>query len=400
MTPESVDQDAAMLRHRLAQQIADEGKVRSPQWLEAIANVPRHEFVQEFFTRVEDGAGPTLWEPTDPQRSGVRRWLELAYTDSSHVTQLDGHLAPFDVTSGVNGTPTSSSTLPSLVVQMWEDLDARDGDRVLEVGTGTGYSTALGCYRLGDKNITSIEVDPSIAAKARQSLERVDYHPHLIAGDGLNGVPDGAPYDRIIATCALRSVPPAWIEQSRRGTVILVTLSGWLGGTGLAKLTVTGTGTAEGRFLPGYVSFMPARAHASQPATIPVLDDKAPLRSTAFGPDVISSYGAAQMIAQLAAPDAQYLQLIADDGAAEHLVVQDDSSYAHFAGEPGNWAVQQGGPVQLWDKVEEALAKWHASGQPNLDTFRIRVTPDRQVIDVAGWTGELPTRTIGGSSTG
>ena len=386
-----VDQDAALLRRRLAEQIADEGKVRSQQWREAVENVPRHEFVHEFFTRVEDEAGPTLWEPADPQRSGVRRWLELAYTDTSHVTQLDGHVAPSDVTSPVNGTPTSSSTLPSLVVQMWEDLDTREGDQVLEVGTGTGYSTALGCYRLGDENITSIEIDPSVAAKAQRALGRLGYHPHLVAGDGLNGVPDRAPYDRIIATCGLRNLPLAWIAQSRPGTVILVTLSGWLGGTGLARLTVTGAGTAEGSFLPGYVSFMPARAHAPQPAIVPVVADGVPSRSTAFGPDVISSYGPAQMVAQLAAPNAQYLQLIAEDGIPEHLVIQADDSYAVFTGEPGNWAVRQGGPEQLWDKVEDALAKWHTSGEPNLDTFRITVTPDRQVIDVAGWTGVLPT---------
>lgn len=173
--------------------------------------------------------------------------------------------------------------------------------------------------------------------------------------------------------------------------MILVTLAGWLGGTALAKLTVTGAGTAEGSFLPGYVSFMPARAHASQRAVIPVLANGVPSRSTEFGPDVISSYGPAQMVAQLAVPSAQYLQLIADDGVPEHLVVQDDESYAAFTGQPGNWAVRQGGPEQLWDKVERALARWHASGKPNLDTFRITVTPDHQVIEVAGWIGVLPT---------
>jgi protein-L-isoaspartate O-methyltransferase len=58
-----VDQDAARLRHRLAQQIADEGNVRSPQWRDAVESVPRHEFVPEFFNRVDAEAGPTLWAP-------------------------------------------------------------------------------------------------------------------------------------------------------------------------------------------------------------------------------------------------------------------------------------------------------------------------------------------------
>lgn len=167
---------------------------------------------------------------------------------------------------------------------MWEDLDVHDGHRVLEIGTGTGYSTALGCHRLGDDNVTSVEVDPEIAGTARHALDRAGYHPHLVLDDGLVGAPDGAPYDRIIATCSLRHVPAAWIEQAKPGTVILVTLSGWLGGTGLAKLTVTGPDTAEGGFLPGYVSFMPARAHSPDPAVIPDLSKGAASRKTTLGP--------------------------------------------------------------------------------------------------------------------
>jgi methyltransferase of ATP-grasp peptide maturase system len=397
VTPETVAQEAARLRERLAFDLAEAGHLRSKQWRAAIEDVPRHEFVPEFFAKIDVEAGPTLWDPIDAQRSGPERWLKMAYADVSHVTQLDGHLAPSDVAAAVDGNPTSSSTMPSLVARMWEDLDVRDGDQVLEIGTGTGYSTALGCQRLGEQNITSVEVDAAVGARAAEALDRAGYHPHLIVGDGLAGVPDYAPYDRIIATCSLRHIPPAWLEQSKPGTVILVTLSGWLGGTGLAKVTVTGPGTAEGSILPGYVSFMPARAHMPEPAIIPDLEDDAAPRPTVLGPDTITTYGPAQMVAQLAIPEAQYLQLSPDDGMPEHLLVQPDDSYAAFTGEPGRWMVQQGGPQKLWDKVEAGIAAWTSAGKPTLDTFHISVTPADQRIrlDNNGFAWPIFTSTPG-----
>ncbi|WP_369334346.1 hypothetical protein [Nonomuraea deserti] len=82
------------------------------------------------------------------------------------------------------------------------------------------------------------------------------HEPELITGDGLHGHPDSAPYDRIIATCAVRHIPRAWLRKSRKGAIILATLSGWQHGFGLVKMTVDGPGTAHGTFLPGHVSFI------------------------------------------------------------------------------------------------------------------------------------------------
>lgn len=245
MNPDEVAKEASGLRHELAVRLELDGHIRTPQWRAAVEEVPRHEFIREFFDRVDAPNSPTLWDPISSERSTPERWLRLAYKDASHVTQLDGKTAPADVAGPVEGNPTSSSTMPSLVARMWEDLDVRDGDRVMEIGTGTGYSTALGYQRLGADKITSVEVDPRLAERARQALARAGYDPHLVVSDGEKGSPDGAPYDRIIATCSFRYVPRAWLEQSKPGTVILVTLSGWLGGTGLVKLTVTGDGTAN-----------------------------------------------------------------------------------------------------------------------------------------------------------
>ncbi|MEV8375197.1 ATP-grasp peptide maturase system methyltransferase [Kribbella sp. NPDC056861] len=380
MTPDEVARHASGLRHQLAVRLELDGHIRTPGWREAVEGVPRHEFIPEFFVRVDPASGPTLWDPTSADLSTPDRWLALAYQDASQVTQLDGKTTPSDVTGLVEGNPTSSSTMPSLVVRMWEDLEVEDGDRVLEIGTGTGYSTALGCHRLGADNITSVEFDSEVADRAQQALARAGYRPHLILGDGEKGLSGGAPYDRIIATCSFRYVPQTWLAQSKPGTIILVTLSGWLGGTGLVKLTVTGDGTAEGQFLPGYVSFMPSRAHYPEPAVIPDLADGSIPRPTSVGPDAVATYGPAQLVAQLAIPEAQYLQLGSDDDKPDHVIIQPDGSYAAFTGKPGAWAVQQGGPQKFWDAVEAALTDWSEAGEPPIEQFQVSVTPQAQVV--------------------
>ncbi|WP_241844364.1 methyltransferase domain-containing protein [Kitasatospora sp. CB01950] len=106
---------------------------------------------------------------------------------------------------------------------MWRQLGAEAGQRVLEIGTGTGYSTALGAHRLGDANLTSIEYDPVVGGAAATALKAAGFEPRLIIGDGLRGDPQGGQYDRLVATCSVRYIPLPWLHQVKPGGRILAT---------------------------------------------------------------------------------------------------------------------------------------------------------------------------------
>ncbi|MFI6488389.1 hypothetical protein [Streptomyces sp. NPDC050564] len=73
----------------------------------------------------------------------------------------------------------------------------------LEIGTGTGHSTALLCHRLGDDLVTSVEVDEGVSTRPRTALGQSRYAPRLGVGDGLAGYKEGAPYVRLVATCGI-----------------------------------------------------------------------------------------------------------------------------------------------------------------------------------------------------
>ncbi|MFI2200911.1 methyltransferase domain-containing protein [Streptomyces sp. NPDC020192] len=212
-----------------------------PVWREAFAAVPRHLFVPYYHVAGPRGYERRWGESPDPRAR--EQWLRGAYDDTALVTRLrDGELL-------------SSSSQPSLMARMLVALSVEDGNRVLEVGAGTGWNAALLAHRLGDDGlVTTIDLEPEIAESARRHLEAAGHRPVVVTGDGARGVPERAPFDRIIATCALPTVPRAWLAQCRPGARILTPLA-----TGLLALTVRDPANAEGRFLATAAYFVPLR---------------------------------------------------------------------------------------------------------------------------------------------
>ncbi|MFD3875415.1 ATP-grasp peptide maturase system methyltransferase [Streptomyces sp. NPDC058623] len=365
------------LRTRLAAQLSAGGHLRTQPWRQAVEAVARHEFLRGgFFDRVDTPGQPTAWTPV---MSNDPLWLERCYEDESLVTQIAGTITPGDIRGKVLHSPTSSSTMPGLVVRMLEDLQVESGQHVLEIGTGTGYSTALLCHRLGDDLVTTVEVDVRVSARAGAGLGALGYAPHRIVGDGLAGHKDNAPYDRVIATCGIVTVPQAWIEQTRTGGIILATLSGWMYSSELARLTVNADGTASGRLLGGQVSFMLARPQTPPPLGVLPDLDQGDEQAALLGADAINDWDT-RFVAQLAAPRAQRISLNRD-GRTEHVLLDvEGGSWAALHEDNGRWLVRQGGTDRLWDDIQDHLTRWKKDRAPALDQFEITVTPDRQTI--------------------
>ncbi len=110
---------------------------------------------------------------------------------------------------------------PLIVASMIETLQIAPEDRVLEVGTGTGYEAAI----LGElaKDVWTIERVPELAAKARETLSRLNYaNVHVIEGDGSLGLPEHAPYDRILVAAAAPRLPDGLMAQLADGGRLVI----------------------------------------------------------------------------------------------------------------------------------------------------------------------------------
>ncbi|MEJ1195832.1 MULTISPECIES: ATP-grasp peptide maturase system methyltransferase [unclassified Streptomyces] len=381
--PADLDNDAAALREALTKSFAETGVPVDPAWRATMDRVPRHVFVPGFYLAADerDERGLTVWEPVTADID-YGRWLAAAYSDATLITQLDGEEVDWrNPAVRHGGAPTSSSTLPSLVLRMWSDADVIEGHTVLEIGTGTGYSTALACERLGSSHVTSVEVDSDRLEAAAGALYGCRYTPTLARADGLYGYWPEAWFDRIVAACSFRSVPPALLSQTRPGGKVLLPLSGWLYGNARVLLTVAGDGTAEGPLLPGTISFMPARTHAA-PAYGNPADWAAGLherpRSARHAPgrltDATEEAFHLRFLAQSAVPNAQMVNI---DGVL-HLIDVVSGSAAALTPDGGNWSVREGGPLKLWSRIEHFVEAFDAAGRPGPETYTLRVDGDGQ----------------------
>lgn len=218
---------------------------------DAVGAVPRELFVPDVIW-VHRGDG---WSVPVRRAEEPDRWAELAASGDSLVIQMDDGRA-----TEKGAWPTSSSTAPEGMVKIIEALALEPGARVLEIGTGSGFNAAVLAEMVGSENVTTVEVDGALAEPARQALNKAGYPVKVVTGDGTEGYPPGAPYDRIVVTASVHTLPYAWVEQSRPGGVLVVPWAATFHSDGpLARLVVGADGTAEGRFIgPGF--YMPVRS--------------------------------------------------------------------------------------------------------------------------------------------
>jgi protein-L-isoaspartate(D-aspartate) O-methyltransferase len=210
-SPEAGDQgDAAAERRRMVEQQLRSRDIKDLRVLAAMEKVPRHLFVPE----------------------NVRA---QAYGDH-----------PLPIGHG------QTISQPYIVAFMTEALDVRPEHRVLEIGTGSGYQAAILGELAGE--VYTMEIIEPLAQSARETLERLGYkNVHVRAGNGYEGWPEHAPYDRIMVTAAPEEVPPALVEQLKMGGLMAIPVGSYFQELRILRRTETGTETL--RTLP--VRFVP-----------------------------------------------------------------------------------------------------------------------------------------------
>ncbi|WP_030218190.1 methyltransferase domain-containing protein [Streptomyces bikiniensis] len=361
------------LRALLGEVSADLGDLE-PRLVQAAWAVRRHRFLPD---RLWIGDG---LEPCD-RAASPEAWLRAAYADEPAVTQVNDGGSPDG-----ERWPSSSASAPSIVFRMLRMLDAGPNHRVLEIGTGTGWNAGLLTHVVGPGNVTSVEVDPVLAAEARDRLREEGLDATVVTGDGAEGCTGNAPYDRLVATCSVRSVPRPWLAQVKPGGVILAPWeSPWLC-FGLLRLIVNG-GVAEGPFSP-HSAFMLMRGQRTDLRIFRdvVRDDHRPDESaTTLSPrKVAGSDFDAQFAIGLQLRDvwrAWHENPVEGVETRLWVATTDATSWAAIDWDgksEDRFTVWQYGPRRLWNEVEAAYAWWTLHNRPGPDRFGLTVTPEGQ----------------------
>lgn len=306
---------------------------------------------------------------------------------------------------GVDGVIVSSSSQPSMMAIMLNQLRLTEGDNVLEIGTGSGYNAAIMQHIVGDGGkITSIEIDKEIASKAEDNLARAGRRVvNVVHGDGAAGYAPRAAYDRIIATVGVWDVPKMWERQLKPDGILVVPI--WWDAYQLsASFTFEGDGTMISRknLLCGFIDL---RGGAASPplrmrvgTTALRLDsseavrlDSAAIHSllsddaskgqlsipvtyrehwTSFIPHLIMNTPADFIFARYQTMDEQKPYGIEGSGFA--LLTQGSACFIPVEGE--GMAYCYGG-ADSFLAIEDALNAWEQDGRPSRDRLRLRLIP-------------------------
>ncbi len=237
------------LRETMIGKLHEMGAIRSDRVAEVFRAVPRH-----------------LFTPGAP--------LEEVYTPTAAVhVKWDEH-----------GVPISTVSAPELQAFMLEQADNRPGMNALEIGSGGVNAAMMGWLVGSEGTVTTVDIDPDVTDRASSLLDAAGYSQvNVVLADAENGVPEHAPYDRIIVTVSAWDIPPVWVEQLAPGGRIVVPLRM----RGLTRsLALDRDGDHLGRrsaMICGFVRMQGAGAH--QERVLPVRGMQIRLRFDDGGPD-------------------------------------------------------------------------------------------------------------------
>ncbi|MFD9895813.1 methyltransferase domain-containing protein [Amycolatopsis sp. NPDC059027] len=368
-----------MTIERLVAQLDSVGAMPAA-WREAFLAVPRHRFLPPRFWVDDDQGEPRpISRDDDPDL-----WLESAYLNVPVLTQFDDGRTVWPAVDGA--VCTSSASQPDLVLSMLAALDVHDGQRVLEIGTGTGYNAAIMAARLGAGNVVTVEIDAELADRARNALADNGFPVTVVTGDGAEGYRAGAPYDRVLATAAVRvgELPAAWLEQTKPGGVIVAPMrTDFSGSLPLVRFAVDEHGIATGSPV-GRVGFMAVRAQRTPDWTVDDLDPDDPAAeasTTTLKPWRVAESHDVRWAVGVRVPNCVWEHRPPVGEGGDHLLWLRDPTgeswaVARYSDAPGPRLIRQYGPRRLWDEVEAAFRAWAAEGKPPVDAWRVVVTPE------------------------
>lgn len=366
---------------RPAAELAAAVAPRGSRWRQEVANIPRHLLVPHWWDNPSGEHYVRYAGPLEPEQ-----WLRAAYSDRTLTTQV-GRLHADHAQVGDypdQDKPTSSSTMPSLVVRMLQYADIYDGADVLDVATGSGYSAALLSRSLGDVHVTSVDVDPYLVEAATERLDAIGLRPRVLTADATGPLP--GIYDSIVSMVSVWPIPASWLTALRPGGRLVTTLAN----TSLI-ITANRTGddgpwAAMGRVEWERAAFMSSRSGPGYPPGIRNLFAETWERE---GEEVtqgrypvlpVNWNWELPAMLEVMAPGIEHNYETGPDGWRTARMVHADGSWARAVGqEDGLPTVHQGGPQRLWTTLDDIRHQWVVAGDLPLRGSTVLVSPEGRI---------------------